>query len=83
MKEQINLIILTKLYFLNVQLHFIYSNIQNVQKGAIQDIKTELYKQLIKDTKSMLQFINTCNSIYIQQYQGIYISRIYFKSLHS
>lgn len=46
-------------------LHFIYANIQNVQKGAIQDIKTELYKQLIKDTKSMLQFINTCNSIYI------------------
>lgn len=65
MKEQINLIILPKLYFLNVQLHFIYSNIQNVHKRAIQDIKTELYKQLIKDTKSMLQFINTCNSIYI------------------
>lgn len=48
-----------------MQLHFIYSNIQNVHKRAIQDIKTELYKQLIKDTKSMLQFINTCNSIYI------------------
>lgn len=56
MKEQINLIILTKLYFLNV--HAIAFYLFKYTKCTKEQFRT-------LKLKSILQFINTCNSIYI------------------